>query len=175
MANRTRTRVRRLLLALLLLAALSAAVSCGLGSGPINDGETYLNGSWYNEELRVGYNFFDNGTGFMFIGTETQIPLRYGIYMGNLYMDTDGDVSVLPFGVEEDHLLIGNLPYLPVGPDDSVVPVSESSLPAPADNSGAKRWILIGAGVITALLAIAILIRYFRRRKPSGGTNERKQ
>lgn len=142
-------------------------------NNPINEGETYLNGSWYHDDgdLHVGYNFFPNGTGFLFIGS-TPVPMRYGLYMGNLYLDTDGDVSVLPFGTDGDALLIGNLRFLPVeSPEGSVVPADSSAqtsdTASQSGNSGFPTVVLIIAGIVCAILIAVILVRYFSRRGKS--------
>ena len=160
-----------MLTAVMLLTALAA----GAAKKPqwLTKGETYLNGSWYHDDgdLHVGYNFFPNGTGFLFIGS-TPVPMRYGLYMGNLYLDTDGDVSVLPFGTDGDALLIGNLRFLPVeSPEGSVVPADSSAQTSDAgpqsEKSAFPTVVLIIAGIVCAILIAVILVRYFSRRGKS--------
>ena len=163
---RTVHRLARLFLAAALLTVLLLTAACSLNSHVINTGETYLNGSWYHDDgdLRVGYNFFDNGTGFMFIGSTVQ-PIRYGVYMNNLYLNIDGDLSVLPFGQDGDELLIGNIRFLPVTDPENGFSTDQSLEPsAEPQGTDTGRVILIVSAAVVVLLIAAILIRFFKTR-----------
>ncbi|MBO4366272.1 MAG: hypothetical protein J5843_01310 [Clostridia bacterium] len=159
-------RFARLFLIAALLTAVLFAAACSLNTRVINTGETYLDGSWYHDDgdLRVGYNFFNNGTGFLFIGSTVQ-TIRYGIYMNNLYLDIDGDLSVLPFGQDGDELLIGNIRFLPVTDPENGFS-TDQSLESAAEPQGTDtgRIILIISATVVVLLVAAILIRFFRTR-----------
>ncbi|MBP5230672.1 MAG: hypothetical protein ILO68_02995 [Clostridia bacterium] len=168
----TRFPIRVLLLAVLTALSLLPA-ACSAPGTAINTGETYLDGSWYYDDgdLRVGYNFFPNGTGYLFVGN-TPTPIRYGIYMGNLYVDANGDVNALPFGEEGENLLIGGLTFRPVvSPDDSgaaLLSTPESvdpSLPSDTGGTAFRTAALILAALVVLALIAAILFRFFRNRK----------
>lgn len=168
---RSMHRFFRLLAVAAVLATVLLTSACTLNSGVINTGETYLNGSWYHDDgtLRVGYNFFENGTGFLFIGTAVK-PIRYGVYMNNLYLEIDGELSVLPFGQEGDELLIQNLRFLPVTDPENGLSADQSlEQPGQPETPKGQLIFLIAAAAVVVLLIAAILIRYFRSRsKPAG-------
>lgn len=99
-----------------LLAVFALVLLCGCAPGPINEGETYLDGSWYHSNeslgLNVGYNFFPDGGGYQFIGS-TVNPIRYGVYEGNIYIAVgDGSADVFPFEQSGENIIIGGLEYL---------------------------------------------------------------
>ncbi|MBQ5791092.1 MAG: hypothetical protein IIW19_00090 [Clostridia bacterium] len=86
-----------------LLSLLCLLLLCGCAPGPINDGETYLDGAWYFSDpslgLNVGYNFFPDGGGYQFIGS-TVNPIRYGVYEGNIYIAVgDGPADSFSFEI----------------------------------------------------------------------------
>ena len=166
-------RAASILCLILLTACLACVVflaaSCGDSSSVINSGETYLNGSWYHDEegLKVGYNFFPNGTGFLFIG-ETVRPIRYGVYMSNIYTDINGELSVLPFGTDGEDLLIGNIRFLPVLSPEDGFSADESMLSAQETEESRPVFIWIALAVC-GLLIVFILIRFFKTRSGSNG------
>ena len=110
---------------LCLLFVLCTLFLCGCGAistSPIHTGETYIEGSWYFSEggLNVGYNLFDDGGGYQFIGNISN-PIRYGIYGENIYISVAGGEAVaFSFEEADDGILIGGLLYIPVEANDEV-------------------------------------------------------
>ncbi|MBQ3155002.1 MAG: hypothetical protein IJB88_07185 [Clostridia bacterium] len=110
---------------ILILLAVCALVLCGcagLGVSPIHTGETYIQGSWYFSEggLNVGYNLFDDGGGYQFIGS-VHNPIRYGIYNGNIYIAVNGgEAAAFTYEESDEGLVIGGLLYKPVEANEEV-------------------------------------------------------
>ena len=158
-----------------LLSLLCRLLRCGCAPGPINDGETYLDGAWYFSDpslgLNVGYNFFPDGGGYQFIGS-TVNPIRYGVYEGNIYIAVgDGPADSFSFEQKGDTLVIGGLEYLYAPEDESGsqsvgedVSATESVSSDPLAPGGIAFYVI---AVIAFGLVIFILIwvvRTFRKK-----------
>ena len=120
---------KKILCGTICILLLLALFGCGgSNSAAINKGETYLDGSWYNDDLNIGYNFFPNGTGFQFIGS-TVNPIRYGFYGDALYVSVfDGEAQPLPYSEEGDNLKIFGFMFYPVEDDPAVAASVEALL-----------------------------------------------
>ena len=166
---------------------LSLCLLCGCGEiepQPLADGETYLEGLWYMEEegLHVGYSFFSDGGGFLFIG-ETVVPIRYGISGDSLYVSDNGNVETLPFFASEEGLWIDGMLFRPVEEDPEVSAAVESmrqeamrseamrsEAQQSTDSSDASQTGKFVVQLITLAAAagvVVILIRFLRNRKKS--------
>ena len=166
---------RRILLCLLLLCAV---VLCGcesVGISPIHTGETYIEGSWYFSEggLNVGYNLFDDGGGYQFIGNVSN-PIRYGIYEGNIYIAVNGDEAIsFSFAESEDGILIGGLLYEPVEANeeiaesiaDELAQMQSSSAETGLDAMTVGYYISAAAGFGLVIFIIVWLVRTLKKRE----------
>ena len=162
-----------------LLAALllSLCLLCACGEtkpGPIHEGETYIEGLWYlgEGELHVGYNFFSDGGGFLFIG-ETAVPIRYGISGESIYISDNGNMECLSFSSTDEGLWIDGMLFLPVEEDPEVSAAiesmrSEAQQSAASSNSAQTGKLLVQLVTLAAAAGVAvILVRYLRNRKRS--------
>lgn len=143
------------------IAVMAILLLCGCAPGPINQGETYLDGAWYFSDetigLNVGYNFFPDGGGYQFIGS-TVNPIRYGVYEGNIYIAVgDGGADVFSFARNGEHILIGGLEYLYAPEDAEAAESIEAILSKEEENapSGETGGVLF---YVTALLAFGVVI-----------------
>ena len=160
-------------LSTLLLLALCLLCGCNAPTPkPIHEGETYLDGLWYLEEggLHVGYSFFPDGSGYLFIG-ETVVPIRYGIYNEYLYVSDNGNVESLPFSVAEDGLWIDEMLFKQAE-EDSEFSVAVDLTPSEAQQSTAASSAPQAGMIVMQLITLAaavgvvvILVRFFRNRK----------
>ena len=163
-----------ILLCLALLLPLFLLCGCGeFKPEPLNQGETYLEGFWYLEEgeLRVGYNLFSDGGGFLFIG-ETVVPIRYGLFEGDIYISDNGNVEVLPFLAAEEGLWIDGMLFRPMDEDPEISAAVES-IRSEAQQNTSSSPSQIGT-TVTQLVTLAaavgvvvILVQFFRKRKKS--------
>lgn len=166
---------RSVIFCIALLFALCFPLNCLAATEfePINQGETYLDGSWYLDEagLQVGYNFFPNGGGFLFVG-ETVVPIRHGIWNGRLYVSDNGNVESFPFQLDGDGIRIDGLLYLPVEDDPDAAAsmeamLSEESKQSEPSETSPQLW-EIAVQLITLAAAVgvvAILFRFLRKQR----------
>lgn len=168
-------RAAGILCALVLLLCLLAG--CGITDpAPLNKGETYLDGAWYldDDSLHVGYNFFPDGGGFLFIG-ETVVPIRYGVLGERIYIYNDTGLQDFTFGFAESGILIGGVLYQPVEEDMETAASIEALLSnaqaqeqqQPAEES-APFGIQLFLQLITlaaAAAVVVILVRYFSKKR----------
>ena len=158
-------------LCLALAVCLLLLTACGLTKiAPINEGETYLEGSWYFEELHVGYNFFPDGGGYQFIG-ETVVPIRYGVFNHSIYLVDSGGVVDFTFEETDEGILIGGLLFLPVEENPEIAESVEAML-SEAEKQAAeeslplfRQMILRFATLAAAVAILVILCRYFVKKK----------
>lgn len=161
--HRTRYTALLLLLSLLLLCSCSE-------HRVLREGETYLDGSYYfsQGDLNVGYNFFPDGTGYLFIGS-TVNPIRYGIYGQQFYLSVaDGTVEVFPFATAGEDILINGLCYVSVKDDPSYAASAEALLSMqskaePPERSGELQKTLFFA--LSVCLAGGLILAVIRRKK----------
>ena len=163
---------KRIVCGLVCVLLLLALVGCG-GSNPnpINKGETYLDGSWYNEDLNIGYNFFPNGTGFQFIGS-TVNPIRYGFFGDALYVSVfDEEAQPLPYSEEGDNLKIFGFMFYPVEDDPAVAAsvealLAEQSLTEEQKQTGESKkspfmtvFLILSLAVVVFVLFLFVWVR----------------
>ena len=163
----------RLKLCILLVAVLL----CGCGDAviaPINEGETYLEGTWYFSDggLNVGYNLFADGGGYQFIGM-TSNPIRYGIYGGQFYVALLGEeATAFDFEQTDEGLRIGGLLYLPVQDDpetaSSIAALIEAQSSEGEKESGAETFGFYLSLILTGVLIGLIVIWFARTQKKRG-------
>ena len=160
------------------VCVLCAVLFCGcgaIGTSPIHTGETYIEGSWYFSEggLNVGYNLFDDGGGYQFIGNVSN-PIRYGIYGENIYISVNGGEAVA-FSYEEADggIVIGGLLYTPVEANDEVAESIANQLEQ-AQSSTAETgldayrvgyYICTAAGFGLVIFIIVWLVRTVKKRE----------
>ena len=104
--------------ALMLLASV-LLMSCEKEQGE------YISGSYMNDSLNVGYNFFPNGTGFQFIN-ENAYMIEYVIKDGNITITTLVEPKVIEtFSFEQysESVIIGGVIYIVVPDEVSVGPI----------------------------------------------------
>lgn len=169
--------MKRLILLPTALLILCLLCSCGaVEPGPINEGETYLDGAWYLDDagLQIGYSFFPEGRGFLFIG-ETVVPIRYGISGEYLYVSDNGAVEEHAFLATEDGLRIDGLLFLPVEEDPNAAAsveamLSEAMQQEPASDLSdtspqAGERILQLITLAAAVGVVVILVQFLRKRR----------
>ena len=155
---------------ILLLALTLLLIGCGseTKAAPIHEGETYLDGGFYNNELHIGYSFYPDGSGFQFIGTVVN-PIRYGVFEGKLYLSVGGEApDALSFEEKEDLLEIGSLPFTKME-DDPEVGQSIAEMLSAASVTSAEEdtpglssyWIL----PILAIIAFVLFLAVWSRKK----------
>jgi|GEM_PF-600273 len=113
---------KNILLCVLLLCAFLLCACGNIQPSPIHTGETYLQGSWYFSDggLNVGYNLFDDGGGYQFIGSAHN-PIRYGIFEGNIYIAVNGGEPVaFTYEESDEGIIIGGLMFQPVEANEEV-------------------------------------------------------
>ncbi len=162
------------ILTCVLMTVCSLCLLCGCSPGPLNDGETYLEGTWYYSDdlVNVGYNLFADGGGFLFIGDNVS-AIRYGIFEGRFYISANGEQPTsMEFAKTEEGLLIGGMLFVPVEEDPSAEESIQQALSrAEEEGTVAKPAPNVGFYVTAAIafaLAIFImlwLVRYFRNKK----------
>lgn len=162
------------LLCLTLLLSLCLLCGCGeSGPEPLAEGETYLEGMWYTEEMEphVSYNLFSDGGGFLFVG-ETVIPIRYGISGEYIYISDNGNVESFPFRATEDGIWIDGMFYQPMEKDPEVSAAVESmraeaerSTASSGNSSQGVEFIVQLVTLAAAVGVVVILVRFLRKRK----------
>ncbi len=111
---------------LILVVLCFSASSCGGDSD-----KTYLDGTYMNDKLNVGYIFFPDGRGYQFISKD-HFLIEYGISDGIITITTlveDTEVTQsFPFEQSGDDIIIDGVTYTLVPDDTSGIPdlVSES-------------------------------------------------
>lgn len=157
--------------ALILLLCLLAG--CGaVTPAPLHEGETYLDGSWYLDDgiLQIGYNFFPDGGGYLFIG-ETVVPIRYGVLGACIYVYDNAEMQEFSFASSEEGLWIGGMLYQPVADDPEVAMsvealLSEAQQEQPQESPTSGLELLLRLVTLAAAVAIVvILFRYFKKKK----------
>lgn len=117
-------RFLKIIIFILLFVLCFSASSC---KGDKN--ETYLDGTYMNAELKVGYIFFPDGTGFQFI-SENRFLIQYEISDGMITITTLLDDSKItesfPFEKSGDSIVIDGVSYIVVPEDTSGVSESMS-------------------------------------------------
>ena len=114
-------KAKRMIACFLLFSALFLGACGGEGQDaydPLTKGETYLDGTYMNEALGVGYKFLPDGTGFQFISL-SQFLIRYGVVGDHIVIltikDGKNDVqATLPFSECDGALWIDGLEFVPV-------------------------------------------------------------
>lgn len=167
---------KRYILPLLALCIALLLGGCGdVKISPINEGETYVEGSWYFSDagLDVGYNLFADGGGYQFIGSIIN-PIRYGIYEGNIYISVGGgEAAVFSYEQTEKGLLIAGLLYEPVEEDPAVAASIEAMLEAqssqPQTSEDAKQIGIYISAALTVAFVVFIMIWFSRTMKKRGG------
>lgn len=144
-----------------LLALFALLLLCGCAPGPINEGETYLDGAWYHSNpvlgLNVGYNFFPDGGGYQFIGS-TVNPIRYGVYEGNIYIAVgDGKADVFPFEQNGENIVISGLEYL-YAEEDEETAGSIADMVSKEEQDGTQDPVQGAAFYVIAILSFAIAV-----------------
>ena len=79
----------------------------------------YIDGSYMNEDLLVGYNFFPSGEGFQFI-SDKAFPMKYKIKDGSITITTLTDLKVtetFSFVQHSESVIIGGVIYVLVKDD----------------------------------------------------------
>lgn len=157
--------------ALVLLLCLLAG--CGaVTPAPLHEGETYLDGSWYLDDgmLQVGYNFFSDGGGYLFIG-ETVVPIRYGVFGDQIYVYDNAEMQAFSFSINEEGLWIGGMLYQPVADDPEVAASVEAMLSEAQQNSSSDSSLFRVDSLLrivtlaSAVAIVVILFRYFKKKK----------
>lgn len=143
------------------LAVFALLLLCGCAPGPINEGETYLEGAWYFSDetigLNVGYNFFPDGGGYQFIGS-TVNPIRYGVYEGNIYIAVgDGKADVFPFEQNGENIVISGLEYL-YAEEDEETAGSIADMVSKEEQDGTQDPVQGAAFYVIAILSFAIAV-----------------
>ena len=162
---------------LLLCAVLLCACGEEAKNKPIHPGETYLNGGYYNDELRVGYSFFPDGTGFQFIGS-TVNPIRYGIIDGKLFVSVnDAPADSFSFAQSEDALDIGGIPFRFLKDDPeagksveqmlSGLAASDGTLSGEEESSSLPLFLFLP---VLAIVAFVLFLALWVRKKSRFGT-----
>ncbi len=163
---------------LFFLLALCALVLCGcgdVGMSPIHTGETYIEGSWYFSEggLNVGYNLFDDGGGYQFIGN-VHNPIRYGIYGGNIYIAVNGGEAVaFTYEESEQGIVIGGLLYTPVEANEEIaqsIADELAQLQSSTEQTGIDAvtigyYVSAAAGFGLVIFIIVWLVRTVKKRE----------
>lgn len=155
---------------ILILTVLSG---CGSSEKPLVAGESYLDGSWYYDDgtLQVGYNLFNNGTGFLFIG-ETVTPIRYGIYGNEFYIENQGEISKQSYETEGDCIRIGQLLFLPVSDNPelaSSIEQQKNEQNTDPQISNSTKYIIAAVAVALSAILVMFLVRWYRKRKNNAG------
>lgn len=169
--------IKRAPLLFMLCAAFVLLMSgCGeVKIAPINEGETYLEGSWYFSEggLNVGYNLFADGGGYQFIGTVGN-PIRYGIYNGEIYISVNGGDAVrFDFAKTEEGLMIAGLLYAPVeeNPEvaESIAAMMETQSSEAETGNSAERIGLYISLALTLTFLVFVMLWFARVQKKRSG------
>ena len=161
-----RKTVRFVSLFLLLSLLLTA---CG-SPAPLVEGETYLEGTWSNDDLRVAYGFRPDGDGTLYIAGEVLI-IRYGVKGDTLYLRTGEQTDAHRFATDGEDLLIDGVRFCPVADDPEADAAFSEALAqarsASEAEKSAKRTqsVLFFVTLLAAAGTVAILVRYFRRKK----------
>lgn len=152
--------MKKLCLLLCALCAVCCLLLCGCSPSPINDGETYLEGTWYHsdEYVDVGYNLFADGGGFLFVGDNVS-TIRYGIFDGRFYISANGEApTAMTYEQTEEGLLIGGLLFVPVKEDPSAEESINQAL-SRAEEEGVLEQPSNGIGFyIAAFIALALTV-----------------
>lgn len=171
------TVIKRALLPLAVCAALVLLMSgCGeIKIAPINEGETYVEGSWYFSEggLDVGYNLFADGGGYQFIGNVGN-PIRYGIYNGEIYISVNGgDAVSFDFAKTEEGLVIAGLLYVPVEekPEiaESIAAMVEAQSSEAETSNSAEQIGMYVSTALTLVFLIFVMLWFARVQKKRSG------
>ncbi len=163
---------------ILILLAVCTLILCGcgdIGVSPIHTGETYIQGSWYFSEggLNVGYNLFDDGGGYQFIGT-VRNPIRYGIYNGNIYIAVNGgEPTAFTYEESEQGIIVGGLLYRPVEANEEVaqsIADELAQLQSTPEQTGPDAltigyYISAAAGFGLVIFIIVWLVRTVKKRE----------
>ena len=155
----------------LFLLFLCLLTACRAGApAPLVEGETYLEGTWSNDELRVAYGFRPDGEGTLYVAGEI-LPVRYGVKGDTLYLQTGGQTDAHTFETDGEDLLLDGVRFRPVGEDpDAEAEVSaalaQMRSDAEAERSAKRtRNVLFLVTLLAAAGTVAILVRYFRGKK----------
>lgn len=151
--------MKKLCLLLCLLCTVCCILLCGCSPSAINDGETYLEGTWYHSDgyLDVGYNLFADGGGFLFVGDNVS-TIRYGIFEGMFYISANGETpTAMTFEETEDGLIIGGIHFIPVKEDPAVEESINQALSRAEENEETSSSTNIPF-YITAAIALALVI-----------------
>lgn len=110
---------------LLLLIILVSLYSCANDNPDISQ---YISGSYMNNQLNVGYNFFDNGGGYQFI-SDSAFLIEYKIKNGFITITTlledEKITKTFPFKKYPGSIKIDNITYTAVKDDISAEVISE--------------------------------------------------
>ena len=152
-----------------LLLLLSLLTSCG-APAPLVEGETYLEGTWANDDLRVAYGFRPDGDGTLYIAGEVLL-IRYGVKGDTLYLQTGGQTDAHQLVTDGEDLLIDGVRFCPVADDpEADAALSEALAQARSASEAEKsakrtQSVLFLVTLLAAAGTVAILVRYFRRKK----------
>ncbi len=161
--HRIRLTIALILLSLFLLGGCSEQQQ-------IHKGETYIDGAYYlsQGDLNVGYRFFPDGTGYLFIGSTAHM-MRYGLYEQRLYLSVSGgEVESFRFEQSGEDILIDGLCYLHVVADPSYEESVKALLSTQMEESEQESSGELSKTVIAALsgcLAVGLVLAIVRRRK----------
>ncbi len=164
----------RMTISLVLSALLSLCLLCGCsGQQQIHEGETYLDGAYYLSEgdLHVGYRFFSDGAGYLFIGSTVHM-MRYGVYEQRLYLSVaGGEVESFRFEQTDEGILIDGLCYLHMEADPSyeesakaMLSMQEQETKQEASGELPKTLIAALSGCLAVGLVWAI-VRWQRKKR----------
>ena len=148
------------ILACVLLAVCCICLFCGCSPAPLNEGETYLEGTWYYSDdlVNVGYNLFADGGGFLFIGDNVS-TIRYGIYGGQFYVSANGEQpNVLSFRETEEGLLIGGMLFVPVKENPRAEESIQQALSRAEETGEVEKQAPNVGFYVTAAIAFALVI-----------------
>ena len=153
-----------------LLLLLSLLTACG-APAPLVEGESYLEGTWSNDDLRVAYGFRPDGDGTLYIAGEVLL-IRYGVKGDTLYLQTGGQTDAHTFATDGEDLLIDGVRFCPVADDPEADAAFSEALAqarsASEAEKSAKRTqsVLFLVTLLAAAGTVAILVRYFRKKQP---------
>ncbi len=157
--------------AAILLIALLPLTACQPNTpAPLAEGETYLDGTWSNDDLRVAYNFHPDGGGTLYVGGKVLL-IRYGVKGDTLFLQTGGETDTHTFETDGEDLLLDGLRFRPVGDDPAVeaevsLALAQAQSTADAEASANRtRTVLLLVTLLAAVGSVAILARYIRGKK----------